>query len=150
MFQSTRPRGARPATTKRTQGTRGFQSTRPRGARPVGIDQCRGYSGFNPRAHAGRDDLRHEAVCRFYVSIHAPTRGATITMRLILNVKGFNPRAHAGRDNYQSFGQIKVFVSIHAPTRGATMIGATMNCVQLFQSTRPRGARHFCGSFATH
>ena len=79
--------------------------------------------GFNPRAHAGRDQQiaasRHDRPCRFqstrprgarralrvllahheHVSIHAPTRGATL-----------------GRQG----ARIRARVSIHAPTRGAT------------------------------
>ena len=55
-----------------------------------------------------------------YVSIHAPTRGAT--------------RSHDANVNYK-------VVSIHAPTRGATF---TSNCVMVcwkFQSTHPHGVR---------
>ena len=76
-------------------------------------------ASFNPRAHAGRDpkaanDLvdgmfqstrprgaRHSATAlgeSLRVSIHAPTRGATINAPLWSAFVGFNPRAHAGRD----------------------------------------------------
>jgi len=60
MFQSTRPRGARPARTPSPRYDRKFQSTRPRGAR--------------------RSRLRN-AIGSRSVSIHAPARGATV-MRL--------------------------------------------------------------------
>ena len=143
MFQSTRPRGARPRRVARVDldpdvsihaPTRGatnfvvgwladqkFQSTRPRGAR-----------------HFPQDDGRGDGV-----SIHAPTRGATgrdvraderrefqsTRPRGARPRRGrrrgcahrFNPRAHAGRD----------------PCRPDTLSSAL-----LFQSTRPRGARH--------
>ena len=78
-----------------------FQSTRPRGARLA-------------------------VVCRVgvhrYVSIHAPTWGAT-TLRSVYTSTAicFNPRAHVGRDS--------------SPPR-------TSQVLLLFQSTRPRGARH--------
>ena len=62
-----------------------------------------------------RADSPHGAV-----SIHAPTRGATRSLWL-----------------YRSFGR----VSIHAPTRGATQFDQTLKLWNMFQSTRPHGAR---------
>ena len=76
---------------------------------------------FNPRAHAGRDR-------------------AMATLSFVLS--SFNPRAHAGRDLSNKI--ILLFlhiVSIHAPTRGATYPIFEELERQLFQSTRPRGAR---------
>ena len=140
-----------------------FQSTRPRGARP----------GHN---------LKH---LNNQVSIHAPARGATVSLEKRINKRSFNPRARAGRDSvifltaksflFQSTrprgarrrGLQCLFVavvSIHAPARGATSL--RMKCWQMisfnpraragrdkpkegsgksekFQSTRPRGARPF-------
>ena len=80
VFQSTRPRGARHRWGESADTPTMFQSTRPRGARP----QCR--------------------YCRldiFKVSIHAPTRGATVETPIRKLLRS---------------------VSIHAPTRGATVI----------------------------
>ena len=78
-------------------------------------------SSFNPRAREGRDDEAIVLVNNATVSIHAPARGAT---RLETGV----------------FQDSKV--SIHAPARGATL-RVCPSCVSLmFQSTRPRGARH--------
>ena len=55
--------------------------------------------GFNPRAHAGRDAATNEATAKMLVSIHAPTRGATIiSINRMIRIICFNPRAHAGRD----------------------------------------------------
>jgi len=77
-----------------------FQSTRPRGARLV-VSRAQTFG-------AG-------------VSIHAPTRGATLLGR---------PDQQHGR------------VSIHAPTRGATALMVIRpSDAAAFQSTRPRGAR---------
>ena len=97
-----------------------FQSTRPRGARPLHLSTLSASPCFNPRAHAGRDDLatvmsdaqefqstrprgarRKTRGMRGHekVSIHAPTRGATISRCMIDSGWGFNPRAHAGRDS---------------------------------------------------
>ena len=96
------------------------------------------------------------------VSIHAPTRGATPRLSLILSTRCFNPRAHAGRDVLaMAFRRLGLFqstrprgarlpkpingtaltVSIHAPTRGATCQQFRFTFGKMFQSTRPRGAR---------
>jgi len=123
MFQSTRPRGARPAASTTITTRTKFQSTRPRGARP--------------QYHNGE-------VVPCQVSIHAPARGATFTdSAWVLYRESFNPRAREGRD-YVRRERICGFVwfqstrprgarpemnrstpisrpvSIHAPARGAT------------------------------
>ena len=100
-----------------------FQSTRPRGARPrcAGCRRARSRC-FNPRARVGRDVHQHhhrQRDRRFQstrprgarlvadntpamtagVSIHAPAWGATGADRMLdLFHAGFNPRARVGRD----------------------------------------------------
>ena len=144
QFQSTRPRGARLHLICSLFLIALFQSTRPRGARRgVQLLQLVLVLCFNPRAHAGRDDVALKGAQTSYtVSIHAPTRGATLfhlvpflfqmvsihaptrgATNLIPRVNfsgGFNPRAHAGRDYCKGCCNIASVVSIHAPTRGAT------------------------------
>ena len=101
MFQSTRPHGARPGAWDASAGASWFQSTRPHGARHFFLHP-RGLDGF--------------------VSIHAPTRGATPICR------------HVDTECLD--------VSIHAPTRGATFAERVKEpCPLPFQSTRPHGAR---------
>ena len=75
-----------------------FQSTRPRGARPDYAQGDWSVEGFNPRAHAGRDETWDAYHAQPFVSIHAPTRGATVQVGAAVQVLSFNPRAHAGRD----------------------------------------------------
>ena len=142
-----------------------FQFTRPRGAR---LDE-RAYlsvgHGFNSRAHAGRDG-QPGLISRItvIVSIHAPTRGATVRGGGNLGRDSFNSRAHAGRDSSLPLPLHNVGVSIHAPTRGATArqclqptifrrfnsrahagrdaeVPQLSTTTSLFQFTRPRGAR---------
>jgi len=55
LFQSTRPRGARPDSVLTGDKKSVFQSTRPRGARLYAVDSADGDKRFNPRARAGRD-----------------------------------------------------------------------------------------------
>ncbi len=97
-----------------------FQSTRPHGARPRRRQPLHLRWSFNPRAHTGRDAPVGIVASVYLVSIHAPTRGATVSLRQ-------SPRTDA--------------VSIHAPTRGATSAFAGCVAVAKFQSTRPHGAR---------
>ena len=54
------------------------------------------------------------------ISIHAPTRGATHTEVLRMIDINFNPRSHERSDDYRIGRYAWVFISIHAPTRGAT------------------------------
>ena len=97
--------GRDPQATTPSNANRWFQSTRPRGARPAN---------------------EHIIIEIRWVSIHAPTRGATWRRcRAIFPPWRFNPRAHAGRDGY---------------TIGSLLVDG------VFQSTRPRGARRSCSS----
>ena len=56
------------------------------------------------------------------LSIHAPTRGATIE-RLVYHLYHitFNPRSYKRSDGGQRSANFKLELSIHAPTRGATL-----------------------------
>ena len=75
---------------------------------------------FNPRARMGRDRSLSEWQQHDYC---------------------FNPRARMGRDNRQT-AHIRVYVvSIHAPVWGATSGNCAPHRSQVFQSTRPYGAR---------
>ncbi len=99
----------------------------------------------------------------YFVSIHAPARGATYMMENPVvfakfqstRPRGarrisptpwafrncFNPRARAGRDGQRIKRPMMIVVSIHAPARGATDPLLTVSRAIPFQSTRPRGAR---------
>ena len=102
-----------------------FQSTHPHGVRPSYIEA----------------QTVHSSV----VSIHAPTRGATLCNPSYLAACCcFNPRTHTGCDdkNLPHVYRHQV-VSIHAPTRGATAyIWRYCLRIPLFQSTHPHGVRH--------
>jgi len=146
MFQSTHPRGVRRRSAHSPQPLNLVSIHAPtRGATnffPVSF-VC--HICFNPRTHAGCDNINSSLVAflspfqsthprgvrqgaRIYlglgrrVSIHAPTRGATLIV---------------------CYCWFLLLVSIHAPTRGATPaeLGEKLEAY-LFQSTHPRGVRH--------
>ena len=97
-----------------------FQFTRPRGARPQARSTGVPRSRFNSRAHGGRDMTRTTRRSPRWVSIHAPTGGATVMTggthmpvmfqftrprgaRRVVVLRAeesarFNSRAHGGRD----------------------------------------------------
>ncbi len=120
-----------------------FQSTRPHGARPCQLF-CPGPSGsFNPRARTGRDHNILRAAPPAPVSIHAPARGATVGHHRPRHEGGVSIHAPARGATADSVRCEIVFkVSIHAPARGATLAQQRGKEAQMFQSTRPHGARH--------
>ena len=86
IFQSTHPRGVRQVAQTYLHPSLRFQSTHPRGVR-----QCKhieiqcGYIYFNPRTHEGCDVTVVLIGMKTYkISIHAPTRGATIRQQRYL------------------------------------------------------------------
>ena len=122
----------------------GFQSTHPHGVRLCVIIKFTCYYCFNPRTHTGCDSTKQRPGFAGFVSIHAPTRGATLyfqprhvltpvsihaptrgaTRSFQCNTKihcRFNPRTHTGCDcTLDTNAEQLRLVSIHAPTRGAT------------------------------
>ena len=77
---------------------------------------------FNPRSHERSDETYKTLYISDLISIHAPTRGATVFRR-------------AERNSCR--------ISIHAPTRGATIPNIDIPDVAGFQSTLPREERPF-------
>ena len=102
-----------------------FQSTLPQGERRSRKrKQKRSTKNFNPRSHKGSDILEIQVRRIQRISIHAPTRGATINTSkprpdLVISIhaptRGATPfsRQHQLRQRW---------ISIHAPTRGATSL----------------------------
>ena len=84
-FQSTHPHGVRhDGRLRQSFGLKLFQSTHPHGVRPAASlpdIPRRPILGFNPRTHTGCDAIDDGETYRQLsvdVSIHAPTRGATV------------------------------------------------------------------------
>ena len=101
-----------------------FQSTHPRGVRRAARSRCACglCTCFNPRTHAGCDSYEDWQEAIWGVSIHAPTRGATLlTRRQTPRKREFQSTHPRGvRHNRGQLIQPRGGVSIHAPTRGAT------------------------------
>ena len=187
-FQSTRPHGARPnrdlmpvltlevsihAPTWGATGNPGgndrlrqFQSTRPHGARPVPLVNILVFGMFqSTRPHGARRGQVAFGAHVAFVSIHAPTWGATYIQ--IPYAQEFEVSIHAPTWGATIRGRLNLYpsrVSIHAPTWGATSVCDFHSCLFLcfnprahmgrdlqrlrfpfltflFQSTRPHGAR---------
>ena len=146
-FQSTLPREERQILILFNRFECLFQSTLPR-------EERRGIASlgslfkiyFNPRSHE-RSDLPYLQTWYLlrFISIHAPTRGATIhTIHLSQAhmisihaptrgatcadaystdpISDFNPRSHERSDVVITLLTTSISISIHAPTRGATAI----------------------------
>ena len=76
---------------------------------------------FNPRSREGSDFDRLADGLPSDISIHAPAKGATLT----LGGRGdgeadFNPRSREGSDYSQDPARSEYTISIHAPAKGAT------------------------------
>ena len=137
-FQSTHPHGVRLHNPKLSLSIVRFQSTHPHGVRRS--------PSLSPRIrirvsiHAptrGATVMPFLCLWNLQVSIHAPTRGATPASIVSDRIgRGFNPRTHTGCDEAEINNCTLIFVSIHAPTRGATPSGTCVNVVLI--SFNPR------------
>ena len=145
----------------------GFQSTHPRGVRPWAtwwLTQSCWFQSTHPRGV--RLDVTEETLGRIFVSIHAPTRGATgeflgiLLLRLkfqsthprgvrpsmrfqfLSNTPCFNPRTHEGCDR-SAHRQGRPQGCFNPRTHeGCDMKGAMRKeANNVFQSTHPRGVR---------
>jgi len=109
----------------------------------MSIETYGGY--FNPRSHMGSDRCRLAVARVGFISIHAPTWGATwcafnlrspdtnifqstlprrerhkLVQRFRYPITNFNPRSHEGSDLLRGYYDTITNISIHAPTKGAT------------------------------
>ena len=81
------------------------------------------YDCFNPRTHTGCDFIRSVKHLIVRVSIHAPTRGATMWFKFVFSRNTFqSTHPHGVRHEPIEFDFGIYYVSIHAPTRGATLL----------------------------
>ena len=99
---------------------------------------------FNPRSHEGSDRGEKSIKRKFSISIHAPTRGATVRVTAV-QIHPPCISIHAptrGATLYHAHCQISdIYISIHAPTRGATSLQIEDNYIHMISIHAPtRGA----------
>ena len=165
-FQSTRPCGARPYETLTGDLSNVFQSTRPCGARHTPTQGVVADALFQSTRPCGaRRYPRQTYVADAVVPIHAPVRGATLSLHKPTGQdRGSNPRARAGRDpknasagsrrnKFQSTRPcgarrqgggghvLELDVPIHAPVRGATSCVGAWIAVGHRSNPRARAGR---------
>ena len=119
-----------------------FQSTPPHGERRDLIEYSESSAHFNPRPHTGSDLLPAPTGQPGDISIHAPTRGATIATwlpptKLDISIHAPTRGATSPIDARTPL----LTISIHAPTRGATRTKTATWPHCRFQSTPPHGER---------
>ena len=124
LFRSTPPRGERHSSGPYSSGTpKSFRSTPPRGERRSALSAQMPLKGVSIHAPArGATSSIKRAKSSWPVSIHAPARGATRRPAPRRSAPGgFDPRPRAGSDNGAPVDWRVREVSIHAPARGATL-----------------------------
>ena len=171
VFQSTLPRGERHSRTGQSDKSYNFNPRSHEGSDAVFAMRKQHLNYFNPRSHEGSDSaplhgkqIRSEfqstlprgerpsssaSLAYFQViSIHAPTRGATVedcTNHISELISIHAPTRGATKlDNAEAQREK---ISIHAPTRGATISWSLTVTTKRFQSTLPRGERHALARF---
>ena len=98
-----------------------FQSTLPQGERLHTCQNEAAIRNFNPRSHKGSDKYLVSIKRITEISIHAPTRGATLKMRCQRIYRWISIHAPTRGATVFIDNPPNIFrISIHAPTRGAT------------------------------
>ena len=121
-----------------------FQSTRPRGARRGAAHVRKIERGVSIHAPArGATGISPLFFVFIRVSIHAPARGATLRICFVyLCQERFNPRAREGRDGaIRSNTSPTISFNPRAREGRDQAVSIFEIFYDLFQSTRPRGAR---------
>ena len=124
QFQSTRPRGARPATTAAKSACSSFQSTRPVWGATALSTACAPLAGISIHAPAwGATIWQFSSASSCHISIHAPAWGATEHSSKVSSlVADFNPRVRVGRDVHDITVLLPRTISIHAPRVGRDIL----------------------------
>ena len=142
MFQSTHPRGVRPARWRTSCSTLWFQSTHPRGVRLATVALVLKSSSFNPRTHEGCD--RCCLSCLMFLTLFQSThpRGVRLQIDIIAYlIICFNPRTHEGCD-YQSHHRCLCQQGFNPRTHEGCDVNKEIEIHDYeFQSTHPRGVR---------
>ena len=121
-----------------------FQSARPRGARPSTTHLDRRPPRFNPRAPAGRDNFRAKTSLASDVFQSARPRGARlVSRRMVVAVEGFQSARPRGARLVRAIHLSQARQSFNPRAPAGRDFQTTINgyARSEFQSARPRGAR---------
>ena len=141
-FQSTSPRGERPASLRFSTLTPPFQSTSPRGERPRSRRQWRfpqRFQSTSPRGERPRSRCCPHQRCHFNPRPRAGN-GARPSLKAAM-ASHFNPRPRAGNGFFFFGGGAFQQIAIHVPARGTALRLHPLHSRGRFQSTSPRGER---------
>ena len=98
-----------------------FQSTLPQGERQLTNIHAFFRKYFNPRSRKGSDNSARSTQYMIRISIHAPARGATLTISTLNWETIFQSTLPQGERHLPFYGMFDLdSISIHAPARGAT------------------------------
>ncbi len=86
-FQSTLPRRERRVGLICCESVSLFQSTLPRRERHLSPRPTTIGGDFNPRSREGSDEDNFETIAEFWISIHAPAKGATSPTSVLLRIR---------------------------------------------------------------
>ena len=142
MFQSTHPHGVRQKVRTHTVRSSGFNPRTHTGCdKPYTIFASFHHS-FNPRTHTGCDLLHQIKETLYYVSIHAPTRGATYSRKdKAVRALFQSTHPHGVRHlQYKILIFYIMFQSTH-PHGVRQLFPLTKIFTFMFQSTHPHGVR---------
>ena len=121
-FQSTLPQGERRGASGIGRCAVEFQSTLPQGERPMDCIKCqqKKYISIHAPTRGATGGPRAKRCPSCAISIHAPTRGATQDNTAILRYVQFQSTLPQGERLLPLAPHDGTVISIHAPTRGAT------------------------------
>ena len=111
---------------------------------------CSPYSTyFNPRSHERSDRNWALTDSESIISIHAPTRGATLLCEISNPLLAFQSTLPREERPIEYLNAQSDVISIHAPTRGATFLSIpTQLCTQISIHAPTRGATFFAFSLS--
>ena len=147
-FQYMPPRGGQHDKRLMNEQRKQFQYMPPRGGQQYRPNRRYGRAGFNTCPHAGGNGSDKAAPSVEKVSIHAPTRGATLVWDHWQNFCGVSIHAPTrGATLSTDININNLRVSIHAPTRGATWVPSRTEPSQKVSIHAPtRGATRWTGN----
>ena len=143
-FQSTHPHGVRRLHRLVAAAFIPFQSTHPHGVRHYGRQNKSPANRFNPRTHTGCDLVLFICITSVQrVSIHAPTRGATLWQTKQKPRKSFqSTHPHGVRlSAFYLYYKRPTCFNPRTHTGCDVRIETSFRSISEFQSTHPHGVR---------